>query len=103
MHLAYTNEFSGGQQTAGWLSEKATSRKSKFELDQKNHLGNLTRKGKAEEWKNAANHRQAVANASEQLLEAFTHLTIPPTNPENVSNVMQEKWWLRRLRKCAST
>jgi hypothetical protein len=38
MHLAYTNEISGGQQTSGWLSEKAPALKSKFDTDQKNLL-----------------------------------------------------------------
>jgi hypothetical protein len=38
MHLAYTSEFSGGQQTAGWLAEKATAHKTKFETDQENKL-----------------------------------------------------------------
>jgi hypothetical protein len=45
MHLAYTSEFSGGQQTAGWLAEKATSHKTKFKINQKNSR----RLGKKEE------------------------------------------------------
>jgi len=35
LHLDYMNEFSGGQQTAGWLSEKAMVHKIKFKTDQK--------------------------------------------------------------------
>lgn len=35
MHLAYTNEFSGGYETAGWLLENATAHNSKFAMDQK--------------------------------------------------------------------
>jgi hypothetical protein len=49
MHLAYTSEFSGGQQTAGWLAEKATAHKTKFETNQKNQLEDLAKKRKAEE------------------------------------------------------
>jgi hypothetical protein len=72
LHLAYTNEFSAGQQTAGWLAEKAMVYKTKFETDQKNWLDDLARKRKAkEERKGAVKHRQAVATASERLVEAF--------------------------------
>jgi len=36
MYLVYTNEFSGGQKTSGWLSEKAPAHhKSKFETNEK--------------------------------------------------------------------
>jgi hypothetical protein len=49
MHLEYTSEFSGGPQTAGWLSDKAMAHKSKFETDQQNQLNELTKKRKAEE------------------------------------------------------
>ena len=41
MHLMYTYEFSGGQQTAGWLAEKTTAHKTKFEANQKNQLNVL--------------------------------------------------------------
>jgi len=44
MHLAYTSEFSGGQQTAGWKDEKATAHKTKFETNQKNWLEDLAKK-----------------------------------------------------------
>jgi hypothetical protein len=47
----YTSEFSGGQQTAGWLSKKVMVHKSKFETDQKNQLNKLAKKRKAEEEK----------------------------------------------------
>jgi len=46
MHLAYTSEFSGGPQTAGWLSDKATAHKTKFETNQKNRLDELAKKGR---------------------------------------------------------
>jgi hypothetical protein len=49
LHLAYMNEFSGGQQTAGWLSEKAMVHRIKFKTDQKNWLDELAKKRKAEE------------------------------------------------------
>jgi hypothetical protein len=62
VHLAYTNEFIGGQQPAGWFLDKALVHKSKFEMDQKNRLENLAHKHKAEEdeQRDAAKHRQAV-------------------------------------------
>jgi hypothetical protein len=44
MHIGYTPEFSGGAQTAGWLSHKATVHKTKFETDQKNRLNELAKK-----------------------------------------------------------
>jgi hypothetical protein len=49
MHIGYTSDFSGGAQTAGWLSGKATAHKTKLETDQKNRLDELAKKRKAEE------------------------------------------------------
>jgi hypothetical protein len=46
MHIGYTSEFSGGPQTAGWLSGKATAHKTKFDTNQKNRLNELAKKGK---------------------------------------------------------
>jgi hypothetical protein len=71
MHLANTSEFNGGQKKAGWLSEKATAHKSKFETDQKNRLDD------------AAKHRQA-----------------PPANPINVLDFVEEKMVVLKLRLC---
>jgi hypothetical protein len=36
-------------------------------------------------------HRQAVANALEQLVEAFKLLTTLPTNPEKLTAIVKEK------------
>jgi len=41
MHIGYTSELGSSQKTAGWLSDKATARKTKFEPDQKNRLEEL--------------------------------------------------------------
>jgi len=73
MHLEHTFEFGAGQQTAGWLSEKASMHKTKFEMDQKNRLDDLVKKRKAEEdeRRDAARFCQTVSAASEQLVEAF--------------------------------
>jgi len=54
-------------------------------------LDNLAWKCKAKEdkQKDAAKHRQAVTNASEQLVEAFNPFTTQPTNTDNVFAIMQ--------------
>ncbi len=44
MHIGYTSEFGTGQQTAGWLLEKATLHKTRFETNQKNWLKELSKK-----------------------------------------------------------
>jgi hypothetical protein len=46
MHLEHTFEFGAGKQTADWLLEKAMMHKTKFEMDQKNRLDDLGRRGK---------------------------------------------------------
>jgi len=73
MHLEYMSEFSGGPQTAGWLSHKATVHKTKFETDQKNRLDELAKKRKAEEEEqiDAVKNLKTVAEASAQLVQAF--------------------------------
>jgi ATP-dependent 26S proteasome regulatory subunit len=81
LHLAYNSEFSEGQQTAGWLSEKATVHKSKFETNQKNLLNDLAKKRKAEE----------DETASEHLVEAFKQFKTPPAQAENVTAMVGEK------------
>jgi hypothetical protein len=81
MHIAYTSEFSGGAQTAGWLSGKATAHQTKFETNQKNRLDELAEKRKAEEDKriDAAKNRKAVAEASAQLVQAFQQYAVRKT------------------------
>jgi biopolymer transport protein ExbB/TolQ len=44
-----TSEFSGGPQTVGWLSIKATAHKTKSETNQKNRLDELAKNRKTEE------------------------------------------------------
>jgi hypothetical protein len=80
MNIAYTSEFGTGQQTAGWLSEKATAHKTKFEMDQKNRLEELSKKRKAkeEERLDSANNHKAVAEASAQLVQAFQQFSMSP-------------------------
>jgi hypothetical protein len=92
-HLAYTSEFSGGPQTAGWLSDTATAHKTKFETEQKNQLDELVKKRKAEEEKqiDAAKNRKAVAEASAQLVQAFQKFSTPPAQPEKVGAIVEQK------------
>jgi hypothetical protein len=80
MHIGYTSEFSGGPQTAGWLSGKATAHKTKFDTDQKNQLDELAKKRKAEEEEriDVAKNRKAVAEAYAQLVKAFQQFSTPP-------------------------
>jgi hypothetical protein len=80
MHIGYTSEFSGGPQTAGWLSGKATAHKTKFDTDQKNQLDELAKKRKAEEEEriDVAKNRKAVAEAHAQLVKAFQQFSTPP-------------------------
>ena len=94
MHLEHTLEFGSGKQSAGWLLEKATMHRTKFETDQKNRLDDLAKKRKAEEdeRKDAARFRQTVSAASEQLVEAFKtspHLLLRLKVWEHWSN---KKW-----------
>ena len=93
MHIGYTSEFSGGAQTAGWLSGKATAHQTKFETNQKNRLDELGEKRKAEEDKriDAAKNRKAVAEASAQLVQAFQQFSTPPAQPENVGAMVEQK------------
>ena len=93
MHLAYTSEFSGGPQTAGWLSDKVTAHKMKFETDQKNWLNELAKKRKAEEEEriDVAKNRKAVAEASAQLVQAFQKFSTPPAQPEKVGAIVEQK------------
>jgi hypothetical protein len=49
------------------------------------------RKAKEDERKDAAKYRQAVATASEQLVEAFNQFTTPPAQAENVGAMVEEK------------
>jgi uncharacterized damage-inducible protein DinB len=93
MHLAYTSEFSGGPQTAGWLSDKATAHKTKFKTNQKNRLDELAKKRKAEEEEqiDAAKNQKAVAEASAQLVQAFQQFSTKPAQAENVGVMVEEK------------
>jgi hypothetical protein len=93
MHLEQTLEFGAGKQSAGWLSEKATMHKSKFEMDQKNRLDDLAKKRKAEEdeRKDAVRFRQTVSTASEQLVEVFKNFTTPPAQAETVGALVEQK------------
>jgi hypothetical protein len=93
MHLEQTFEFGAGKQTAGWLSEKATMHKTKFETKQKNRLDDLAKKRKAEEEerKDSARFRQTVSAASEQLVEAFKNFTTPPAQAETVGAMVEQK------------
>ena len=88
-----TSEFSGGPQTAGWLSDKATAHKTKFETEQKNQLDELVKKRKAEEEEriDAAKNRKAVAEASAQLVQAFQQFSTPPAQPEKVGAIVEQK------------
>jgi hypothetical protein len=66
LNLAYTNKFSAGQQTAGWLAEKAMAQKnSSRPIRRISSMTARTRKAEEEERKDVAKHRQAVAIASE--------------------------------------
>jgi hypothetical protein len=93
MHIDYTSEFGTGQQTAGWLSDKATAHKTKFEVDQRNCLEELTKKRKAEEEERleAAKNRKAVAEASAQLVAAFQQTSTPPAQVENIGQMVEQK------------
>jgi hypothetical protein len=91
MHIGYTSEFGTGQQTAGWLLEKAMAHKTKFETDQKNRLEELTKKKKAkeEEHLDAAKNRKAVTEASAQLVAAFQQFSTPPAQVEKVRQMVE--------------
>jgi hypothetical protein len=93
MHIVYTSEFSGGAQTAGWLSGKATAHRTKFETDQKNRLDELAKKGRQKRtselmWRGII---KAVAEASAQLVQAFQQFSTPPAQPENVGAMVEQK------------
>ena len=94
MHLEHMFEFGAGKQTAGWLSEKASMHKTKFEMDQKNRLDDLVKKRKAEEdeRRDAARLRQTVSAVSKQLVEAFKSFTTPPAQAETVGAMVEKKW-----------
>jgi hypothetical protein len=95
MHLEQTFEFGAWKQTAGWLSEKVTMHKTKFEMDQKNRLDDLAKKRKAEEEerRDSARFHQTVSAASEQLVEAFKSFTTPPAQAqaETVGAMVEQK------------
>ena len=93
MHIGYTSVFGTGQKTAGWLSEKATAHKTKFETNQKNQLKELTKKRKAEEEEHldAAKKQKAVVEASAQLVAAFQQFSTPPAQVENVGQMVEQK------------
>jgi len=93
MHLEHTFKFGAGKQTAGWLSEKVSMHKTKFETDQKNRLDDLAKKRKAEEdeCRDAARLHQTLSAASEQLVEAFKSFTTPPAQAENVGAMVEQK------------
>jgi hypothetical protein len=93
MHIGYTSEFGTGQQTAGWLSDKVTAHKTKFEMDQRNRLEELTKKRKAEEEEHldAVKNQKAVAEASAQLVAAFQQFFTPPAQVENVGQMVEQK------------
>jgi hypothetical protein len=93
MHTGYTSEFSGGAQTAGWLSGKATAHKTKFKTDQKNRFDELAKKRKAEEKEgiDEAKNCKAVAEASAQLVQAFQQISTPSAQAENVGAMVEQK------------
>jgi hypothetical protein len=93
MHIGYTSELGSSQKTAGWLSDKATAHKTKFEPDQKNRLEELwkRRKAKEEERLDAAKNQKAVAEASAQLVQAFQQYSMPPAQAENVGAMVEQK------------
>jgi hypothetical protein len=94
MHLEQTFEFGAGKQSAGWLSEKVTMHKTKFETYQKNRLDDLAKKRKAEEEQeqgDAGRFCQTVSAASEQLVEAFKSFTTPPAQAETVGAMVEQK------------
>jgi hypothetical protein len=92
MHIGYTSEFSGGPQTAGWLSGEATAHRTKFETNRKNRLDELAKKWKAEEEERiaVAKNCKAVAEASAQLVQAFQQFSTPPAQPENVGAMVEQ-------------
>jgi hypothetical protein len=49
LHLDNTMEFSGGDQNTDWLTQKAASHKSKFEMDQHNKETKIAKRRAAEE------------------------------------------------------
>ncbi len=67
--------------------------KTKFETNQKSGLDDLARKRKAKQGKrkDAPKHRQAVATATEQQVEAFKQFTTLQAQAKNVSVVVEEK------------
>jgi flagellar biosynthesis component FlhA len=85
--------FSGGRQTAGWLSGKATAYRTKFETNQKNQLNELVKQRKAEEEDqiDAVKNCKPVAEASAQLVQAFQQLSTPPAQPENMGAMVEQK------------
>jgi hypothetical protein len=91
--LEHTFEFGAGKQTAGWLSEKASMHKTKFETDQKNWLDDLGKKRKAEEEerRDAARFHQTVSAASKQLVEAFKSFTTPPAQAKTMGAMVEHK------------
>jgi hypothetical protein len=93
MHIGYTSVFGTGKKTAGWLSEKATAHKTKFETNQKNRLKELTKKRKAEEEEHldAAKKQKAVVEASAQLVAAFQQFSTPTAQVENVGQMVEQK------------
>jgi hypothetical protein len=99
MHLEHTFKFGAGKQTAGWLSEKASMHKTKFEMDQKNRLDDLAKKRKAEEdeCRDAARLHQTLSAASEQLVEAFKSFTTPPAQAENVGAMVEQKMAMMKM------
>ena len=98
MLIAYTSQFASGPQTAGWLSEKVTVHKTKFQTNQKNRLEDLVKKRKAEEQEqiDVAKNREAVAEASAQLVLAFQKFCTPPAQAENVGAMGEEKMALMK-------
>ena len=79
--------------------EKAMAHKSKFETNQKNWLNELAKKRKAidDKRKDAAKHRQTVAAASEQLVEAFKSFSTTPAQAESVGVMVEEKIALMKM------
>jgi hypothetical protein len=74
MHIGYTSEFGTGQQTAGWLSDKAMAHKMKFETDQRNQIEELTKKRKAGEEEHLETQKIAM------LLQKHLHSWWRPFN-----------------------
>jgi hypothetical protein len=93
MHIAYTSEFSGGAQTAGWLSGKATAHRTKFETDQKNRLDELAKKGRQKRTSELT--QQKIVKLLQKHLHSLCR-RFSSFPPHLLRLRMWEQWWNKR-------